>query len=90
MNIDLSQFLDFRRAMGYFWLYRVRDNRPLEGSSGVVSQTYGIWLANQLEQGFPPIRRFIQSQAYAMKQCFLVYFTSDLLLGDLSKVDPKG
>jgi len=27
--------------MIYFWLYRVRDNRPLEGSSGVVSHPYG-------------------------------------------------
>jgi hypothetical protein len=69
--------------MVYFWLDRVRDNRPLEGSPGVVSQPYGNWLANWPEMGKPRIRRFIKSQAYAMRQSFLAYLAADPLKDDL-------
>jgi len=68
--------LDLLLPMVYFWLDRVRDNRPLEGSPGIVSQPYGTWLANRPEPGLPRIRRFIQSQAYAKRQCFLAYLTA--------------
>ncbi len=39
MNREITNFLDLLVPMLYFWLYRVRDNRPLEVSSGVVSQS---------------------------------------------------
>ena len=38
VNIEQTHWLDLFFPMIYFWLYRVRDNRPLEVSSGVVSQ----------------------------------------------------
>ena len=90
MNREKLLLLDFFGPMTYFWFYRVRDNRPLEGSSGVVSQPYGELVSEPAGAGISPIRRFIQSQAYIMKQSFLVYLISGLLLVDLLKVDPKG
>ena len=83
MNREPGDLLDFLRPMVYFWLDRVRDNRPLEVSPSVVSQPYGTWLANWLERGRSRIQRFIQSQAYAMRQCLLAYLTAGPLKDDL-------
>ena len=39
VNIEQVHLLDLLSPMVYFWFYRVRDNRPLEVSPGVVSQS---------------------------------------------------
>jgi hypothetical protein len=39
--------------MVYFWFYRVRDNRPLEVSPGVVSQSDRIMGSEPAGKGIP-------------------------------------
>ena len=39
VNREQVHLLDLLYPMVYFWIYRVRDNRPLEVSPGVVSQS---------------------------------------------------
>jgi len=38
-----------------------------------VSHPYGDLVSEPAGKGIPPIRRFIQSQAYIMRQSFLIY-----------------
>ena len=54
MNIEGVLVLDLLPSMIYFWLYRVRDNRPLEESSGIVSQPYGDLVSKPAGTGIPP------------------------------------
>jgi len=54
VNIERVLIVDLLGLMGYFWLYRVRDNRPLEGSSGIVSHTYGYLVSEPAVTGIPP------------------------------------
>ena len=51
-SLDL-QVLDLLKLKVYFWLYRVRDNRPLEGSPGVVSQPHGDLVSEPAGTGVP-------------------------------------
>ena len=71
MNRDHKDPLDLNARIVYFWLYRVRDNMPLEVSPGVVSQSDRILGSEPAgKRDSPHRRRFIQSQAQGMKQCF--------------------
>ena len=55
MNRDHRDLLDLNARIVYFWFYRVRDNRPLEVSSGVVSQSDRILGSEPAGKGIPPI-----------------------------------
>ena len=71
MNRDREVLLDLNGRIVYFWFYRVRDNRPLEVSPGTVSQSDRILGSEPAgKRDSPHRRRFIQSQAQGMKQCF--------------------
>ena len=55
MNREFAFFLDLLSRMSYFWVYRVRDNRPLEVSSGVVSQSDRILGSEPAGKGIPSL-----------------------------------
>ena len=54
MNREEPELLDLQPAIVYFWYYRVRDNRPLEVSPGVVSQSDRILGSEPAGNGSPP------------------------------------